>query len=84
MCVLVKPRVKFAESDNVNNSVMYSAVGRKERIACVVNAYPAPQFTLLYNNLPVNKNFITEEVKDNDSQVSLQETLGDTTLKSFI
>ena len=48
---------------------MYSSVGRKERIGCVVNAYPAPRISLLYNNLPV-ENYVTEEVKDNESQVS--------------
>ena len=62
--------MRIAESDNVNRSVMYSGVNRKEKFNCIVNAYPSASISLLYNNnLIPRENYAVDESKENENEV---------------
>jgi hypothetical protein len=46
----VKPRVKLSEDVNINQNVMYTAVGKREQVKCLVESYPTPRMSLLFND----------------------------------
>lgn len=48
--VKYKPKVVLAEQENVNASVMYTSLSRKEQIVCRISAYPEPRVKLMLNN----------------------------------
>lgn len=67
-----KPRVKFSNEENINKSVMYSAVGRKEQLKCIVDSYPTPKMSLLFNDVAVpSSSYTFEENKSSDKQFVL-------------
>ena len=67
-----KPKIVFAEQENINSSVMYTTNGRKEIITCRVSAYPEPRVTLMYNDQQIQADkFTLEENKNVPRQVCL-------------
>ena len=46
--------MRLEKSENMNDSVLYSTLERKETIKCVASGYPAPKMTLLFNGIALS------------------------------
>ncbi len=49
-----KPRVQYTNSTRIVDNTLYSSIGKAERFTCLVDAYPKPTISILFNNLVVN------------------------------
>ena len=64
--------MNIAEQSSVHNDTLYSAIGAKEQIKCLVSSYPTPKMTLLLNDIPVSAaDYNLEESKTSDKQYAL-------------
>ncbi|RNA23788.1 lachesin isoform X1 [Brachionus plicatilis] len=73
--VLVKfrPRVTVGDQVNMHQSVMYSAVDKKEHFKCVVKSYPEPKITLMHNDVPLSESsYSFEQTQTDQHQYTLK------------
>ncbi|CAF0715200.1 unnamed protein product [Brachionus calyciflorus] len=83
--VKFKPKIEIASDVNIKQNVMYSALGKKEHLKCVTNAFPAPKMSLLLNNTPIlnssysviETNLLTHQFVLTYSFTGSNETFGD-------
>lgn len=63
------PVVIFTEDKNVKDGLMYSHVGNKEHIKCLIDAYPMPEISLLHNGVPVpSDSYLFKELQASGKQ----------------
>jgi len=64
--------VKFVEDKKIRDSVLYTEIGNKEVIKCLVDAFPKPEITLLHNNVPVlSDSYLFKESEPSGKQVKI-------------
>ena len=68
----VAPVVKFVEDKSLKDSVLYTEIGNKEVIKCLVDAFPKPEITLLHNNLLITSDsYMFKESEPSGKQVTI-------------
>ncbi len=75
--VKFKPKVSISEQVNINSSVMYSALDRKEQIKCTIKSYPVPKISFTFDDqvLP-SESYSIEENVDSQEYVLRYDLIG--------
>jgi hypothetical protein len=69
---IVKPKVLIVGNESIRKGTLYSYVGHKSQVKCLVSAYPKPIMTLRYNgdNIIPSSNYLEETVQGADNTVN--------------
>lgn len=69
------PQVKFLDTESTNSSVLYTSIGKREQLICIIKAYPIPKIKLYHKNQEIQEsNFKIDENKESQ-QYTLSYTL---------